>query len=53
MINKNDFLNNLHGNVALWCGADADSGDLARVAETVIQKKIKLNLKKCLKLINS
>ncbi len=42
MINKNDFLNNLHGNVALWCGADADSGDLARVAETVIQKKIKL-----------
>lgn len=42
MINKNNFLKNNCSTSALWCSAASDSGDLARVAESVIQNKIQL-----------
>lgn len=40
MIDKNILFDDFPSNVALWCGANTDNGELARVAEMVIQKKI-------------
>ncbi|MBO5705153.1 MAG: hypothetical protein J6R99_04000 [Alphaproteobacteria bacterium] len=42
MMKKTDFLDSSCKDVALWCSNDIASGDLARVAEWVIQKNIKL-----------
>lgn len=40
MIDKDILFDDLKGNLALWCGAGSDAGDLARGAEFAIENKI-------------
>lgn len=40
MIDKNAFLEDIKDSIALWCGANMDPGDLARVAEYAIENAV-------------